>query len=346
MIQGTSFFERSLASIDKKTAESGSKLIPIGGEVFHALAVAFLDTWKSISYAQAPAVQIIYKQFQIYFPNYISPYQAPLTKPVERMRMLMNSARRSEVVDCLAYILRQILINEVYAHPLNYREIFDGLDANTSKNYLRQPDTKLANTVLRALVIALDVTLVLLFLEPGKELRKRVVYETKTNSSPKMELTLQVQDDNYFPKVKYPSDFAYVGQLATKSHPPAQVHQQTETIAEYLTVINEDNQRLLSLYKQWRHNLLTMTQAGELTRLVLIALFIKFLPSETGTITDPEKFFFKLSKESSMPLAFNRSDKTTMLIMALASWISVGLIDPDTLSDNINPSSTINGKCS
>ncbi|AWN72819.1 hypothetical protein LEAN103870_09195 [Legionella anisa] len=150
--------------------------INVGNEQFHAVAVALIDSLQSSNQRGNDAtLKKILERFYQHFPKYIS-NQPYLTLP-ERMGILLNNSRKSELVECMAYVLRQLAVDELYTHPLKYIEVFDGLSAETPKSYLRDPEVKLPPSALNALAQTLGITVTLSFKELGKELRKREIYD-------------------------------------------------------------------------------------------------------------------------------------------------------------------------
>ncbi|KTD34428.1 hypothetical protein Lmor_1825 [Legionella moravica] len=327
-----SFFDRALAKHDKKQVISEDTFINVGGKQFQALAVAFIDFFKQSNRVNDHTLKKILERFYTYYPKFIS-NQAYLT-PTERMGILINNARKSEVVECLAYVLHQITIDEVYAHPLDYREAFDGLNVNTPKAFLRQHDTTVPSSVLRALSHALGITIVLSFTEQGKELRLREIYSHGPSHMFKAELTLQVNEGNYYPRVKNEADYAYVGQLAIKPPEPV-INEECDksTLAEIIDLIKSDNKQILRTYEQWKKNLLM----EGLTREHLITLYIKFLPSQSTIIPDSKLFFSKLTAPEGRVIKVdgmsNAQYVNEELAGTLAEWISLNQVDPDLLLD-------------
>ncbi|WP_298625163.1 hypothetical protein [uncultured Legionella sp.] len=335
---GNSFFDRAPAINTSKQATSEHTFIKVGGQQFRAVAVAFIDHFKSATRVNDASIKKILERFYTHFPKFIS-HQAYLT-PMERMGILINSARKSEVVDCLAYVLHQITIDEVYAQPLKYREVFDGLDAKTEKMLLRQPGTELPASVLRALSQVLGVTITLSFTERGKDLRLREVYTSSVPQTAKIELVLQVNDGKYFPRVKNEGDYVYVGQLAVKApEPVVNIGQNTGTVAEYIELIAEDNKQLLRTYNQWRQNFLNMVKIDELSTESLITLYIKFLPEKSTIIPDTKLFFSKLTDPDGKLLPVKDMNNSRYVIEelagTLAEWISINQVNPDNLLDYI-----------
>ncbi|WP_241480564.1 hypothetical protein [Legionella norrlandica] len=286
-------------------SEIQHSFIGIGGEQFHALAVALVDYLNSSPRIKDVTLKKILERFYFHYPKYIS--NQPYITPSERMTMLIKGERKSEIVECFAYVLRQLTVDEIYANPLNYREAFNGLDRDTPKSFLRQPSIVLPVSALRALAQATGINITVSFVEHGKELRKREIYSDDVVTTLKPGITIQIQHDNYFPAVrtKNKTDFAYVGQLAVS--PPKPVESTSPnangTIADMVDLIATDNKKLLQTYKQWVQNLSTMLQLGEITREKLISLYTKFLPSTNGSIVDLTKFFSDLAGVCDKPIS-------------------------------------------
>lgn len=251
--------------------EHNAQYIQIGGEQFHAVAVALIDHLKH-SAMPVNGLKKILDGFFSYFPQY-KPTQAYLT-PAQRMDMLLHNPRKSELVECMAYTLRQLAINELLAQPLNYIDVFADCVADTPVQFLRDSTTRLAPQALNALAKALDITICLSFIERNKPLR----YRERFNEDGQTSLTLQVLADSYYPQVRNKADFAYVGQLAI--NPPKPIMAQDEgTIAPQVQAINEYKKELSYAYEHMHNSLMSMNAAGELPKDKLINLYINFLPT-------------------------------------------------------------------
>ncbi|HCE5437068.1 TPA: hypothetical protein NHI29_002311 [Legionella pneumophila] len=315
--------------------------INVGGEQFHAAAVALIDYFKRSPRINDDTLKKILERFYFHFPKYI-PSQPYLT-PSERMSMLINGVRKSEIVECFSYVLRQLAIDEIYAKPLNYRDIFAEFERDTPKSLLRQPSTPLPASALRALSHVISTNITLSVVENGKELRKREVYVGDNLNSAKPGITIQVQQNNkYFPAVKNKADFVYVGQLAVSPPKPVESSNTSgkDTIADMVDLIASDNKKLLQTYKQWHQNFLTMLKLGEITTQRMINLYIKFLPSEKGLFVDSTEFFSRLSEDSDKPVipdysGENKDGVNQLLASALAGWISARQVDVDQLFDHL-----------
>lgn len=334
----TGFFTRTPAALNNSQAKK-PQFVNFGKNPFLAVAGAFIDAVTNGSRIHDATLKTVLERFFAYYPKFKS--SQPYLTPAERMGFLINGERRSEIAECLAFVFRQIAIDRIYGNPLDYKEVFDGLKPSTSNGYLRDPEALMpVSAALRALAQSLALTLIVSYVEHGKELRMKEVYTNSAINTPKSELALQVQGEQCFAKVKNKADFAYVGQLAI--NPPQPVGNENEkagTIADKVALIAEDNKRLLQSYSQWRKNLLTMLDEHELTTANLVDSYIKFLPEHSMRFSFAA-FFAKLTQSTTTPVTIDgpvNSDKQIdeLLAGSLASWISMDIIDADQLFEHL-----------
>lgn len=325
------FFNNALTKDNKQ--EKANLYINVGGEQFHAMAAALVDYFKYSVRGNETAIKKILEQLYTSYPKYL--LNQPYLTLSERMTMLVKQSRTSEVVECLSDVLRQITVDELYLHPLEYREVYKALSPQCSKDYFRQPTTKLPLESFKALSSALGLTIHCSIVEPGKELRKKIVFSSRDGEASKFEVALQVQGDTYFPEVKNKLDFAYVGQLAISV--PKSVERKDnkeDTIADILNLIAKDNKRLSVLFEQNLRTLLSMVSAGELSKSQLIKLYIDFLPSELGSSSDCMGIFSAIQHADKKPFNSGSSvdadeQVTMMLSETLAAYLTTGQIDKD-----------------
>ena len=308
-------------------------IINIGNEQFHAVAVALIDSLQTTR-VNDEALKKILKGFSKHFPTYMIDQQFETV--FGRMKTLLDRNRKSELVECMAYILRQLTVDELYASPLKYRKIFDDLSKETPKSYLRNPETKLPARALNALAHALGITIILSFKEHREELRMREIYTGGVQSTPfNSSLTIQVQGgEHYFPRVKHERDFAYVGKLPVSPPVPKNENQQEGTLAEIITLIDQDNNRLLQSYDKWIINISSQIRAGELTYEQLINLYTTFYPKKPASFSVSE-----LAQSSIQPVMATVPIKqeeqvVEWLVSRLADWLSTEQI-PEDLFDQV-----------
>lgn len=327
MLPSTSFFRNTGSP---KTTRIKSEFIDVGGDAFHALAVAFMDNLKRGAHLSDYAASTILQRFFTYFPDY-KITQAYLST-TDRMRLLVNNTRKSEIVECLAYVLRQLTVDAILANPLAYPETFSGLSKQTLQDYLRQIDTTLPYSALAAIAETLHINLILSFKEPGKELRKRQIHQGSGAEVP-FEVTLQVQGDRYFPKVSTKTDFIYVGQLAIKAPAPI-ASCSVDTLSNELELIAQQDAALLSKAEEYRKILMNMVADRELTKDLLVDLYIKFLPSQSSA---PRFALIEQANKVLVNEAVGSLEQQNLvsLVHSLAQELSAGTIDVDNFFEQI-----------
>ncbi len=327
MLPSTSFFRRT--ELIKKKTGAEKTAIDVGGDPFRALAAAVIDNLKNGASLPDESLKEILGRFFHHFPEYKT-NQLYVTFP-ERMRLLINSSRKAEIVDCLAYVLRQLTVDELLRNPLAYKETFKGLNGDLPQDYLRKKDTSLPSSALAALAATLNIKITLSFKEPKKELRKREVYSRAGASS--FEVVLQVQDDSYSPKVSNKEYFVSMAQASNTPQPVALLG--SGTIAQQLDLIVEDNQKIWQNYEQYSRSLNGLVSDEELTRVKLVALYRQFLPQHSDL-----QLFTQLEKAYGKPIVVESPINTeqelvTMLVEALARGLSTKQINADDFFETL-----------
>jgi len=337
----TGFFKSPHNLVSSLGVDDTKVVVDIGGKAFDAVAAALIIHFKDNRINDASLKKILTRLFA-YYPHLV--VDQPCLTPDDRMTILLKNTRKSDMVECMAYVLRQLAVDEIYALPLQYREVFNGLDANTSQNVLRDPNTSLPLASLKALSHAINVNITLSFVEHNKELRRRNVFGGETTNQFESQIVVQVQGDHYFPRVKNKADFAYVGQLAVSRSEAVIEKIETKDISDMLGLIDADNRILLQTFIRWRQNLLIMIQTNELTTAKLISLYIKFLPVDLSDVENNDEFFAQLQHLESKPVASDsEGGKLTLneqLASAIAGWISKKQIDTERFFETLENQST------
>ncbi|MGL5741599.1 MAG: hypothetical protein ACRCXC_03115 [Legionella sp.] len=163
--------------------------------------------------------------------------------------------------------------------------------------------------------------------------------------SVKLNLVIHVQGGRYFPAVKqnHKADYAYVGRLAINAPQPVEMtKEEGETLSHILNVIAEDNNQLLASYGQWRKTIMSMVDAGELTREQLVQLYITFLPEQSHDTVS----LSALEQSKGNPVIATAPKKREqqmieLLAGALSEWISKNQVEPDGLFDQAEGQATL-----
>lgn len=324
------FFNNASAKESKLEAAS---YINVGGDPFYALATAFIDQFKNSARIPDETMKKILERFYVAYPKYIS-NQAYLTTPAERMNMLINNIRTTELIDCLAQVLRHIAVTELLAHPLKYRDVFSCFSVEIPKEHLYHHNVQLPVSALRALSQALGITINLSFVEQEKVLRRKEVYANGSNFA----VSIQVQGDSYYPLVKNKAEYAYVGQInVRKPSIPDANNKKNESLEDIFKLISEDNKRISTSFEQKQRTLTSMFDASEINKAQLLELYIKFLPMEDK----PEQYFSDLETVEKKPVQLNSVPTSEqmivkMLIANLAKWLSTGQVDSNKFFNAID----------
>lgn len=333
---GAQFFKASPQSVSQQSEKY--EAIDVGGEQFHAVAVALIDYFQSGSPINVELIKKYLARLSLHYPQSFSNNNDSLTTPKEHLTKILNYTRKSELVERTAYVLRQFAVNELYRDYLNlaYRDVFKGLTPDTPKSYLRNPNVPLPVSALKALDNALELPITLSFKGPGQELGKK----EKGNSKQQVGLVIQVQEDGYYPVVKQKELFTQISSLAMATKPEEIPEEQEGTMANILTGISGDNQERLRAYEHQEHTILTMFKAKEVTREELRNFYIDLSSNRT---TDTALFIRKLAQGKrpvNSSVSIDTKQAITDFASALASLIAAGVCNEAELYDRIDNIST------
>lgn len=334
MIPSTRFFERK-PLINKKTAAEKS-FIDVGGDPFHSLAVALIDNVKSGGTLPAESLNKILARFSLHFPEY--QLKQSYISPQERLRLLVNGPRKLELITCLSYVLRQLTVDELLEHPLNYKEVFSSFEGNVLQDHLRQHNTPLPAAALSALAATLNSTLVLSFKTGEKGLPSRTIYQgANPDTLNTFKWVLQVEGSNlYFPQVQWKDFFLSVAQvdMNMKVIQPAFTPSSAK-IAEIQEYIKQDNQEIWQRYERYRIMLKASVADQDLNKEKLLELYSDNLPTTTDSA-----LFTRLEQEHRKgiedTLGTTEELIVRMLIDALARALSTYQIKDEILDQPIN----------
>lgn len=325
-MQGKSgFFKEGLRQIAKK--ETNCSYLSLGGDQFYAVAVAFIDELKSSNQLTEAATKLILDRFFVLYPQHKAP-QRYLT-PKERLNLLVNSPRKSEIIHCMADVLRQITMDELFINPLKYKEVFDEFKNDSLKSVFRHTSTPLHVNALKALSRSLDITLSLTFKEPEKELGKQQIFRQSISNPGLFKLRLLVQLGHYFPGVKHSDYFINLG-LTERfiPKPSAEPPVIGENIAGIKDMIDTDNKRLLNNFSAVCKKIMSFVAAGEISLNQLIDMYIQFYPVDGE---NEARFFTQKEEPEKKPISVHKVDlkelKTLLLVRSLSAWICTNKMD-------------------
>lgn len=342
------FFNKTPASPGKKQ-ETVYRYIPVGHKQFQAVAVALMDNFKNVARVNEAGLKKILERFFVHFPKFVS--LQPYLTASERMQMLISSSRKSEIVDCIAYTLRQLAIDEIYANPASYYDVIEAFDPSTAQDKLRLPSTALHVSAFRALTQSLGITIILSLTQPGKELRQRICYQNDAVSAPKFEVTIKLHGKKYFSRVHKDNqaDFTYVGHLASSTAKPVELPSDPQDTLESLyQVIAADHSILRELFEQHYNRLIGMVEKGELTKGQLLSLYGAFIPVNNTLTSSEADFFNQLISEGNTSQGIDHEMSLEQhlqhgMVSKLSGWMSTNQVDPDKLFDRLDEKTAFKG---
>lgn len=313
--------------------DKGSNFISVGGELFHAVSVALIDHIKSGNRLSSPSLNKIQDAFSRYFPDY----------KLNLIHLAPNSPCRSELVERMAYVLRQLAVDEVFEQATEYRELFKGLSPNTPQDYLRAPSTPLHFSVLGALAKVLGIQFQLSFIEEKGDLRH--VQSIHGLRGDAFELSLEIQGNDYSPNVVHQQNFKFLGHI-TLNAIPCEKETRAGTVQTALNAIEDDNRILFELYAHYHTILYNLVRDGDLTRARLIQCYIDFIPTEYSThgIYSAQFFTDKTQGLAGEVIESSEQHDIRLLIHNLAGWMATGQLDSGHFFDMLEvqkPSSDI-----
>lgn len=321
--------------------------VSVGGDAdsgFRAMAVAFIDYVSTYPRVKGDLIQRLLSRHFEYFPHHKPSFHGLIT-PQERMQQLMKKVRMSTLASSLAYTLRQITVDELCAHPLRYRSAFIKHDHKTSPEAMRDPSTWMDENAMAALAEALSVSLDIQVVHGQSSLPVRLRYNEHTDH-PK--LRLQLQDRQYYPFVRCAERFSDVKSSAVLSH-ESQSRLTNNKSDEFNTIfkeIEQDEQRLLSVFKSTCNRLKTMVAAGELDKTGLIDLYLKAMSSNdylqgrvkyVGTEYGNQHFFMSVSdsKQDDAPIVLEAKSHDEQVMNELIEGISRAISIEHISAENV-----------
>lgn len=339
---------------------------------FRAIAAALIDKLLTKNnypiHSRPRAVEDLFKMLLArHFKLFPMKHASGLKTVTERVRDLVDSparmvdspAKMAEFIDKLAYTLRQIAVDEMVAHPEDYRGAFVDNAEGTTPAEMRQQSTWIDETAIAALANALHVPITVKIVEPNKEI-PAMKYHGKEASQGVGEVVIQLQAQHYIPRVSQPERFQLVANQPVPSLEPN--HEQSKPDPEMpaiLARIEAEDKRLLAEFDYYKSLLTNMVQYGNLNREQLISMYVKGMGSsdylrgrirQVGLEYGNEHFFAEIiAKSQSKPaiITLGQGSHETLVIQelvhAIARAVSIGQLDAKlvlNMIENDNPDNT------
>ncbi|STX48890.1 Predicted cysteine protease (OTU family) [Legionella hackeliae] len=315
---------------------------------FRAITAALISKILFENRNSPELAALLHEHFK-YFPD-----QKPrlaLATPVEQLRWMTESSRMATSVQSLAYTIRQLTVDEMVAHPENYRGAFIGVEnMPTSPEAMRQASTWIDETAIAAAAKVTGFPIDVRVVTEGRELPMRLRYPAKpqTATSP---LVIQLQDKHYIPGVRNAAQFHTVKSAPVRTLEPKQLERHDPELKDILAKIKAEDDRILKHFEDIKTRLTAAVEADGATKEVLLNIYIEglkkgdYLQGYVG-FEHGSEHFFKVLRDSRSDLQVVRSEFenpnkhfTTQLVHAIARAVSINQLDGNEVFDKVETSS-------
>lgn len=274
----TGFFKPGMnASLAEARTESPVVYVGQDGDsVFRAVAVGILDNVLNERSGNRALIAQIMSRYNAYFPPSAT---RELLTPDERLQRLIQAPQGlARLIRDWSWILRQMAVDEMLAHPWHYRSAFEQAG---SVAVMRRMDFPLGESGLAALAQAVSLPLLLRFTNRANSLPLLHRYGPWQAAGDALSLGLRGQ--NVSVCVRNPARF----QVACEQHlPPCQpmaLHRPDPDWNVLWRGIQLENERVIRVFQQQLRRLNTMVAANELDKDDLLSAYIQSL-GQTASI--------------------------------------------------------------
>ncbi|MCX7117867.1 MAG: hypothetical protein NTW94_08240 [Legionellales bacterium] len=321
--------------------ETKSLFVDVGGASdsgFRAIAVGFLDNLSSHPRGHGDLINQALNRYFLYFPEHRDA-KPGLVTAFERLDSLTQRLSMGELVQTLAYTLRQIAVDSMCSQPERYRGAFQGRFSGMTPGVMRESKTWLHDLSIEALADALAMPIVL-YLGRETTLRARLRYHHQEPNR-YLPVVLQRVDSHIFPRVRMSGRFALL-----KNHPVREFHRVTSftpepSLLEIQAVISADNTRLKTRFLDIRERLSVMVDLKELNRDDLLKMYVKGLSSLKGCVASLEHGsadFFDALFVDAQHASEVANRQVDIYIQALARAITLEQMDEDDIFSHLEES--------
>ena len=304
---------------------------------FRAVAAGFIDNFLSSPHFHHDLLDTVLSRHFTYFPTHYSKISGVNT-PSHHLKNVIENIPMPELIQTMAYTLRQLAVDEITKHPEQYIDVFMRKNRFISPNDMRQSDVYLNKRSLLALANVLNSPIDIRTLVPGKELFAPALRYTPkteyTTTNPKIMLELKQQ--HYKPKLIHHSHF---NSDAYDSYP--QIKPVTQSVVDsdkpenILVLITAEKKRVTVEFKALYDRIMAMVKANELNKQHLLDLYIKSIETDNdayeGFLLTPEY----TNERSHSYLRSNNEELVTELVYAITHSTSINQKRADLLFSQI-----------
>lgn len=261
----TRFFSNTQLLNKKRT------LVNVGGHGdcgFRAVAAGLLDHFLISPQSTRPIINKILARHFVFFPAH-----RPARASSQLVESVLHKVKMSELIPSMAYTLRQIAVDEMVASPVHYPGAFVQDNEQTSPQSMRQVHTWIDESSICALAHALELPIEVHVVQQGKTLAlPPLLYHPTAHDYP---IVIELERQHYRPCLLKPASFS--SDIYDCVQIPALVEQVVDDpdMQGILKQIAIAEAHVKMAYEKHHTRLLTMVNAGELSKDDLLNLYIK-----------------------------------------------------------------------
>lgn len=359
------FFTRQLGSVAQSVVKTSPEpsFVNVGGTGdcgFRSIAACLIDDYLFKKTLDLNILENLLDRYFDYFP-----IPAPFGRGAkDRLdNMTRSPLAMAECTRRLAYVLRQVAVDELIKHPAKYRGAFASFEdndpyANTDKEtlpaYMREETTWIDESAIAAVSNALQLPIEVQVVTKNKELPLRLQYNVPAKSNGASEITppvvMQLQNEHYIPRVSQPTRFMNISDQQKNMGPlqPVKAVVQDPPLSEIQAQIAAEDQHLLDDFDHIVNQLTSSVLAGEVTKEELLEIYVKGMAKSdylqgrvkyVGLEHGNQRFFEAIesakpgAKVKAVKLGSGSHDEQVVkeLVHAIARAISIGQLNRNTV---------------
>ncbi len=254
--------------------------------LFRAIAVSLIDAINHAARFDDGVLKQVLNSYFIYYPQ--SRNTKVLMTVRERYEALKLPSQMPELVETMAFILRQMAVDELLIHPEKYPLAFLEGESLPSVEQLRSEETFLNEHAVQALANALNMPMGLSLTDESRELPLSLEFNLSEKSPRKPELRMGLVGNQALSKVRSPQLFSTLASRKAH-HIKAQDIETDKTIERSFEVrLNQFIDSTWDTYEHMLRSLKAAVSAGEVTKEQLLERYISAFSAspETGLSVD------------------------------------------------------------
>lgn len=242
---------------------------------FRSVAAGLIDNFLTHSHLSLDLLSKVLTRHYSYFPQH-RPVLNGLIQANDRMKAMLEAFSKPELIQTMAYTLRQFAVDEMNTNPEKYVTVFFHDSTEMSLESMRKPETWLDINSIKALANALNMPIEIRVVELGKELPLPPLNYPKAIkiSATNPKVVIELEAHHYRPLLLEAGVFrSDIYQTLPMILPQAGECSTDRTLSEIRAMIEAEEQRVIDKFETVRDNLTNLVNAGELTKQNLLDIY-------------------------------------------------------------------------